>query len=139
VVIAYLDSSVVMRVTLGQPSPLAEWGSILTGITSVLTEVECARTLDRLRVLHKITAEEAVIASEAVARILAGVELIDLDSRVLRGAGRPRQVGLGTLDALHLATAEIWRDEQVREPLFATHDRELALAARASGFKAIGI
>jgi hypothetical protein len=52
-VIAYVDSSVVLRVVLGQPGKLAEWKSIVTGVASGLVEVECLRTLDRLRVAGK--------------------------------------------------------------------------------------
>jgi hypothetical protein len=45
---------------------------------------------------------------------------------------------LGSVDAIHLATAELWRETRGQEITFATHDRELGLGARASGFKVIG-
>jgi hypothetical protein len=45
---------------------------------------------------------------------------------------------LGSLDAIHLATAELWRETRGQEIVFATHDRALGLGARASGFKVIG-
>jgi hypothetical protein len=46
---------------------------------------------------------------------------------------------LGTLDAIHLATADLWRESNPGDLLVATHDRALALAARASGFKVAGV
>jgi hypothetical protein len=46
---------------------------------------------------------------------------------------------LGTLDAIHLATAEMWREAKGKELLVATHDQALALAARASGFRVAGV
>lgn len=46
---------------------------------------------------------------------------------------------LGTLDALHLATARIWRDRIGSLPIVATHDTALRLAARAFGFDVRGI
>jgi uncharacterized protein len=138
-VIAYIDSSAILRVVLGQPAQLPEWSSILTGITSSLAEVECARTIDRLRILGKLTPEQAVNCGDVVARVLEALEVVALEPKVLRRAMQPRSVALGSLDALHLASAEAWRDAQGRDPVFATHDRQLALAARASGFKAIGI
>ena len=46
---------------------------------------------------------------------------------------------LGTLDAVHLATALIWRDGMGPLPTMATRDTALGLAARAFGFDARGI
>ena len=45
---------------------------------------------------------------------------------------------LGTLDAIHLATALLWREAYGRDLVMATHDSALAIAARASGIEAIG-
>ena len=47
--IVYLDSSVLLRVILGQRNALKEWRSIEQGVASALVEVECLRTLDRVR------------------------------------------------------------------------------------------
>jgi predicted nucleic acid-binding protein len=138
-VIAYLDSSVMLRVILGQSSQLAEWKTVLTGITSALAEVECLRTIDRLRVLGKLGDEHSAVHREAVYRILEELEVVELDARVLRRAAQGQSVPLGSLDALHLASAEIWRDSRGKEPVFATHDRQLALAARANGFRVVGV
>lgn len=137
--IAYLDSSTILRVLLGQPSPLAEWPSILTPVTSALAEVECARTVDRLRVLGSLTAEQAIATREAVTGVLQAFEIVGLEPRILRRAMQPQPQALGSQDALHLATAEAWRDERGKDLLFATHDRQLALAARASGFRVAGV
>jgi hypothetical protein len=48
-------------------------------------------------------------------------------------------ITLGTLDALHLATALIWRDRIGPLPEMATHDAALGAAARAFGFDVRGI
>jgi hypothetical protein len=45
---------------------------------------------------------------------------------------------LGTLDAIHLATALVWRDRQNVALTIATHDAALATAARAFGFDVVG-
>jgi hypothetical protein len=45
---------------------------------------------------------------------------------------------LGTLDAVHLATALIWRDRVAPPSAIATHDSDLAWAARAFGFDVLG-
>ena len=137
--IAYVDSSVVLRVVLGQPGRLAEWKSIVTGVASGLVEVECLRTLDRLRVAGNLSSDDIAVRREAVFHILEGLELVELTRAVLHRAAQPMPGPLGTLDAIHLATAEMWREAKGKELLVATHDRALALAARASGFRVAGV
>jgi hypothetical protein len=46
---------------------------------------------------------------------------------------------LGTLDAIHLATALIWRDRLGPLPQMVTHDAALGAAARGFGFDVRGI
>lgn len=137
--IAYLDSSVVLRMVLGQPGPLAEWSAITRGVTSALLEVECLRTIDRLRAGGALGTEDSAARREAVYRILDELEVVELSSAILRRAGQAMPVPLGTLDAIHLCTAELWREVTGQQPLIATHDQSLALAARASGFRVTGI
>ena len=64
--IAYLDSSVLLRLVLRQPGALKEWSSVEEGVTSALTQVECLRTLDRLRVVERIPDEALASRREAI-------------------------------------------------------------------------
>jgi predicted nucleic acid-binding protein len=137
--IVYLDSSVVLRVVLGQPGALAEWPGIVTAVASGLLEVECLRTLDRLRLLGQLDIEDAVARREAVFRILDALELVELTGTVLHRAAQPMSAPLGTLDAIHLASAELWREANAKDLVMATHDRALALAARGNGLRVIGV
>jgi predicted nucleic acid-binding protein len=88
-VIAYVDSSVLLRVVLFQP------------------DVE---RMDR----------------------------VDVSPAVLRRAADPFPTPLGTLDAIHLATAVLWREGRSVAPVLVTHDAQLATAARAMGFATAG-
>jgi len=137
-VIAYVDSSVILRVVLGQPARLPEWKRIAKGVVSRLAEVECMRTMDRLRLAGNLTIEESAHRRESIYHVLEGLDLVELTSSVLHRAAQPMVAPLGTLDAIHLATAELWRETRGQEIVFATHDRALGLGARASGFKVIG-
>jgi predicted nucleic acid-binding protein len=138
-VIAYIDSSVALRMILGQPGRLKEWGKIVVGIASGLLEAECLRTIDRLRASNALSAEQAQVRNEAVYRLLEGLELVGLSAAVLHRAAQPMPAPLGTLDAIHLATAELWREVNQKDLLMATHDSQLAQAARATGMRTIGI
>jgi len=137
-VIVYLDSSVLLRVALGQPDVLPEWGQMKRVISSVLIETESLRTLDRLRIRARLSDLEVASRRSKLFTLLDSIEVVDLDERVLGRAGQPMPTELGTLDALHLATAIVWRELNVIKLVFATHDRTLAIAARAHGFKVIG-
>ncbi|MCL7972462.1 MAG: PIN domain-containing protein [marine benthic group bacterium] len=136
--IAYLDASVLLRVILGQPERLPEWPEIDLGVGSALLEVECLRALDRLRIREDLSPEDLAARREVVYRLTAEMEVVEPNWPVLRRAGQPFPTPLGTLDAVHLATALLWRDSRGQDLVLATHDRALALAARASGLTAIG-
>lgn len=136
--IAYLDSSVLLRVILGQRNAVKEWRTIERGVASALVEVECLRTLDRLRVSERLSDEVIALRREAVFRLLESMEVIDLTRPVLTRASQPFSTALGTLDAIHLATALVWREGKQEDLVMATHDTALAVAARASGFRVVG-
>jgi hypothetical protein len=63
---------------------------------------------------------------------------VEPNPSVLERASQPLPTSLGTLDAIHLATALLWRDRLPEELVMATHDRALATAARACGFLVLG-
>lgn len=136
--IAYLDASVVLRLVLGERGQLAEWKQVVSGVASALTEVECLRTLDRLTKKGVLTDEELAERRTAVYRLLEAVEVVDVSRPILRRASEPFPAPLGTLDALHLATAMSWRDARDTDLAIATHDRALAMAARSVGLTVIG-
>ena len=136
--IAYLDSSVLLRIILGQRNAVKEWRAIERGVASALVEVECLRTLDRLRVSERLSDEAIALRREAVFRLLESMEIIDLTRPILTRAAQPFSTALGTLDALHLATALLWREGRQEDLVMMTHDTALAIAARASGFRVVG-
>jgi predicted nucleic acid-binding protein len=73
----------------------------------------------------------------AVLDALSTFTLAAVTDTVLERASDPFPTALGTLDAIHLATALELRDLHP-DLEFATHDRELAIAARAYGFAVSG-
>lgn len=128
----------MLRVLLGQENALAEWDDIERGVTSVLTEVECLRTLDRMRVTRGVAEGEVALRRETVVALLRSTETVDLSAPILRRAGQPLPVTVGTLDALHLTTALLWRDFTGIDLVMATHDAALASAAKAMGLIVVG-
>ena len=135
---AYVDTSVFLRLVLGQPGALPAWPAIGRAVTSALTEVECLRTLDRLALTGALRAADAPARRAAVYDLLEGVEIVDVSRTVLTRASQPLPTPLGTLDAIHLSTALIWREDGEEAIAVATHDGALAVAARAMGFEVLG-
>ena len=136
--IVYLDSSVLLRVVLGQTGSLREWKAIERAVASELVEVESLRTLDRLRLEERLPDEQIASRREAVYRLLESVEIVEPNRSVLQRASQPLPTSLGTLDAIHLATALLWREKTGADLAMATHDDALATAARASGLRVVG-
>ncbi|HEY3177160.1 MAG TPA: type II toxin-antitoxin system VapC family toxin [Candidatus Polarisedimenticolia bacterium] len=137
--IAYIDSSVILRVVLGQPDRLREWKTLRSGVSSALVEVECLRTLDRLKIRNEITDPEIAVRREAVYRLVEEIEIVEPTRPVLARASQPPPTPLGTLDAIHLATALLWQEKERKQLVMATHDTALAIAAQACGLRVAGI
>jgi predicted nucleic acid-binding protein len=128
---AILDSSVVLRKLFGEPGPLDEWGQIGEGFTSRLTSIEVKRVIDRKRLAGELDDEEVARAHEQFEQLSRSLNVMPLDERVFAIAEAALPTSLGSLDALHLATAVLLKRERPAIVL-ATHDLQLARAARAS-------
>jgi predicted nucleic acid-binding protein len=137
-VIAYLDTSVLLRLVLREPGALEELRSCEALVSSELLAVESLRTVDRLRVQGVLSPEEAASRRATVADWLEAVDLVLLQAPVLARASEPFPTALGTLDALHLATALVWRERTRQTLVMATHDGGLGLAARSFGIEVQG-
>ena len=135
----YVDASVLLRCVLGEPGAL-HLADLDPGHTSALAEVECLRTLDRLHLTGRLSQDDVAARRGAIFDVLDALEVVGLSRPVLRRAAEPFPTPLGTMDALHLATALLWRERHPRGgAALATHDVELARAARACGLDVVGI
>jgi predicted nucleic acid-binding protein len=138
-VIAYVDASVLLRVALGQPDALPEWRKIDRGVASALIATESLRTLDRLRLRTRMPDAEVATRRRTILAMIASFELVEVDTVVLNRAAQPMPTELGTLDAIHLATALLWTEMTGDELVMATHDEALAVAARAHALSVVGV
>ena len=137
--IAYLDTSALLRLVLREPGALEELRSCEAFVSSELLAVESLRTIDRLRLQGALSTEEAASRRETAMGWLEAVDLVLLQRPILARASEPFPTSLGTLDALHLSTALVWQDRMRQRLVMATHDRDLALAARSFGIEIRGI
>lgn len=137
--IAYIDASVLLRLALRQPDALPEWRQVQQGVSSALVMTESLRTLDRLRVRANLADTEVASRRATILKLIASLELVEIDARVLERAAQPMPTELGTLEAIHLATALLWKEMTRGNLVMATHDGALALGAEAHGLPVVGV
>jgi len=135
---AYVDTSVLLRVVLGEPERLKIWPKINTPISSELIRLECMRTIDRGRIRLGLDDRSVAMQRSAVIETIDTLRLISLDRSILDRATEPFPTSLGSLDAIHLASALLAR-EQFEDLILATHDDELGLAAQAVRYPVQGV
>ena len=135
--IVYLDTSVILSRFLGQSNALASWGEWEKAFTSVLTRVEFFRTVDRMRLEGQIDDAERVVLHRQFSLFWEGAHRILLKSPIFNRAASFPTV-LGTLDAMHLASA-LAVIPSLDEPLVVlTHDKQLGRSAEAVGLQVQG-
>jgi predicted nucleic acid-binding protein len=138
-VIVYVDTSVVVRRLLGQAEPITGWGEWDAAYASVLCRTEFYRTLDRVRMEGGIADVDRSAVGDRFELFWETCHRVGLSEPVLRRAEEAFPTVLGTLDAIHLASAIVAdrvSKAQIEEIL--THDIQLARAARASGYRVRG-
>ena len=128
----YLDACALIKFIRSEQETdaLRSWRLALPAetelLTSELSQLEITRTLLRAGIDHQ---RVPYFAGQA----LRGVYLVDLTGTVISRAMAYRVPRLGSLDAIHLASADPFRPELTE---FITYDQELAKAAAGLGFPA---
>ena len=136
--IVYVDTSVVLRVLLHEPNPVRIWGQWNKAYSSALWRIEALRTVDRLRLTHEISDTEVAELVRDIQITHETFAIHPITNQVLQRASETFPTVVGTLDAMHLATALSIREFQSLD-LLLTHDSQLATAARSLGFEVMGI
>jgi predicted nucleic acid-binding protein len=135
----YLDSSVVLRRLQRELGPGLRWAQWEHAYGSELLRVEVLRSIDRNRLKGAITDKHVAELVTQAHGIFDGIELVTLTASILDRASQSFLTPLGTLDALHLATALRLVEASGIELTFLTHDTELATAARSMNFRVEGV
>jgi predicted nucleic acid-binding protein len=133
--IVYMESSAVVAALLEHDRAAMEPVSgHVRRVTSALTLAETARAIVRARVTGRLTADQERAAVRALKTFSRRCFVLDVDSGVLSRAGRRFPVEpIRTLDALHLATAELL-DDSPQLVTIVTRDARVRENALAMGF-----
>ena len=130
----YVDSSVVLRHILNDDPALGAIASSDVVGSSDLLVIECQRVLQRERMAGRIDDRQYSESVVLLQAILDRLTLIEMVPAVKRRAAGPFPTVIGTLDAIHLATAILWQEmEPGVDFRVLTQDKQMALCARSLG------
>lgn len=136
--IAYLDSSVILRRLLRDPHAWIHWHVWQRCYTSEIARLECLRMLDRRRLQGMLTDVEIAKMIRWLGEFFESLDCIRLTPAVLQRASQSFPTVVGTLDAIHLASAILLKENSKAPLIFLTHDVQQGLAAQAIGFDCRG-
>jgi predicted nucleic acid-binding protein len=133
----YIDTSVIVRILFREPNPVTVWGKWQKGFSSTLWRVEALRTVDRLRLSSDLSDDDVADLVKDIRLVHETLSIHPITDAILQRASETFPTVVGTLDAIHLATALA---VQQLEPidLLLTHDGQMATAARSLGFTVVG-
>lgn len=135
---AYVDTSVILRILFREPNPVEVWSKWDRAFSSNLWRVEALRTVDRLRLSGDLSDEQVADLIRDIRVVYETLAIHPLTERILRRASETFPTVVGTLDAIHLATALAIREVEPVD-LLLTHDVQLGTAARSLGFSVLGV
>lgn len=131
----YIETSALLAALLEQDAAAR---TALRGkrrrITSALTFAEASRALVRARATGRLTPSDERAALRWLQTFRRRCDVVAITDAVLRRAGRPFPVEpIRTLDAIHLATAEVL-GEPPQLVMIVTRDARVSDNARALGY-----
>ncbi|HOO70663.1 MAG TPA: hypothetical protein PK926_02800 [Spirochaetota bacterium] len=137
--ICYIDSSVVLRNILGSDGAYNDFSQFKKVGSSEILSIECNRVLDRYR-LEKILSDEQISKAKfELNQTIEGLYFIEISEKIKQRAASAFPTIIGTLDAIHLSSAILWRETEKTEKMFiATHDKQMTACAIALNFTIIG-
>jgi predicted nucleic acid-binding protein len=125
--LTYVDSSAIVKLVVAEPESRALRRYVARRqplVSSALARTEVARAL------LPSGADAVARGEEALRRI----QLLRINDRVVREAGRIQPAGLRSLDAIHLASARAM-GTSVRQ--IVTYDERMAEAAESGGLSVV--
>ncbi|MFA5810851.1 MAG: PIN domain-containing protein [bacterium] len=136
--IAFLDTSVVLRHILGERGAWPSLDKFTKLYASELVHVESLRVIDRLRIQNTWPEKEVALRVRLLTATSAAINIVAIQPPILLRASEPFPTIVGTLDAIHIATALLAMQQLKKPLLFLTHDVRQGIAAEAAGLEAKG-
>ena len=133
----YVDSSVILRYLLTSSMEFERVREFERVGCSELLFIECNRVIQRYRMEAMITDEQLEEVITHFNELYARLHVFDMNSRVKLRASEAFPTVIGTLDAIHLATASIWARIDSEPLVVFTFDSQMRRCAQSMGLHAI--
>lgn len=134
----YIDSSVILRILLGQNAVKIDFNRYNKKISSELLMIECNRVIDRYRLEGLLTDKQISEVKQNLRKITDGMYIIEITEAVKRKAAESFPTVIGTLDAIHISTALLWNEhEKENDIILASYDKQMCVCAKALGFEIV--
>jgi predicted nucleic acid-binding protein len=141
---AYVDSSLVLSYLLREDFSKIDQNMSLESLsrfdetsTSEITDIECRRTLDRIRIQEGLSDAKVALKYSELNEILNTLKIIKLSPPILKRAKGAFPTVIRTLDAIHVATAallkDLTHDQELQQFYFLTRDLQQRACAQALG------
>ena len=132
----YLDSSVALAALLEKSPVLDALSGEPEVASSRLLWIEVSRVLERAVRTSRLSVPDSVAARRRFDQMATGIAQLKLHEPVFSRASGPYPVVIKTLDALHLASAELWlQGASTTGAAVWTLDRQMNLCAASLGFQ----
>ena len=132
----YLDSSVVLAALLEGSTVLQPLQNESEVASNRLLWIEVPRVIERAVRTNRLSAEDSVAVRRRFERLADGLAQLKLDDPVFLRACGPYPMVIRTLDALHLASAELWLQKAPATDLAVwSFDYQMNLCAASLGFQ----
>ena len=129
-----MESSALVAALLEHDTAILKTPAAIQHVTSALTVAEAGRAIIRARATDRLTAAEEQAAVRALRTFERRCFILDVDRAVLARVRRPFPIEpIRTLDAVHLATAELL-GEPPQVVTIMTRDVRVRDNARALGY-----
>ena len=135
--IAFVDTSVILRRVLGEKGGYEGLDKFEKLYASEILRIEALRVIDRLRIQNNWPEKEVALRIGLLTAVCLPIQMITLQSQILRRAGEPFPTLVRTLDAIHIATALLAQYQIDKPIIFLTHDREQGIVASAAGLQVV--
>ena len=131
----YLDSSVLLRYLLRNDRDFEEVAKFVKTGSSELLLIECRRVMHRYRLQNMVDDGQLADLLQRLERVIRNIYLIEISAAVKNRAAGPFPTVIGSLDAIHLASALEWRDMETEDEIMLfSVDKQMRLCAQALGF-----
>ena len=133
----YVDSSVLLRYLLAGDQNFRRIDEFTKAGSSELLHIECSRVIHRYRIEGMITDKQLEEAMMHFNEIYEAFSIFAISTKVKQRSAGSFPTAIGALDAIHLATAALWAEQEEEPMVIFTFDDQMKTCAHSMGIHTV--